>query len=43
MFKPYKALGYVTDQVAFGVRKSGSDTHVAVSVGRAWQVSQRKG
>jgi len=40
LFKPFRALGYITDDVPFVVQRRGKETSVTVSVGRAWQVSQ---
>ena len=38
VFKPFRALGYITDDVPFVVQRRGKETFVTVSVGRAWQV-----
>lgn len=38
LFKPFRALGYITDDVAFAVQRRGKETYVTVSVGRTWQV-----
>ncbi|GMH45573.1 hypothetical protein BSKO_13530 [Bryopsis sp. KO-2023] len=37
LFKPYRALGYISDPVPFVVRKTGTDFYVITSVGKAWQ------
>ena len=38
LFKPFRALGYITDDVAFAVQRRGKETYVTVSVGKSWQV-----
>ncbi|GFR50668.1 hypothetical protein Agub_g12918, partial [Astrephomene gubernaculifera] len=38
LFKPFRALGYITDNVPFAVNRRGKETYVTVSVGKAWQV-----
>ncbi|GLC36521.1 hypothetical protein PLESTM_000455900 [Pleodorina starrii] len=38
LFKPFRALGYITDNVPFAVNRKGKETYVTVSVGKAWQV-----
>ncbi|KAG2482597.1 hypothetical protein HYH03_018481 [Edaphochlamys debaryana] len=38
LFKPFRALGYITDNVPFAVSRRGKETYVTVSVGKAWQV-----
>ncbi|GAX75096.1 hypothetical protein CEUSTIGMA_g2540.t1 [Chlamydomonas eustigma] len=38
LFKPFRALGYITDNVPFAVQRRGKETFVTVSVGRTWQV-----
>lgn len=38
LFKPFRALGYITDNVPFAVNRRGKETFVTVSVGKAWQV-----
>lgn len=38
LFKPFRALGYITDDVPFAVTRRGKETYVVVSVGKAWQV-----
>ncbi|GIL66695.1 hypothetical protein Vafri_20180 [Volvox africanus] len=38
LFKPFRALGYITDNVPFAVNRLGKETFVTVSVGKAWQV-----
>ncbi len=39
LFQPFRALGYITDNVAFAVQRRGREAYVTVSVGRCWQVS----
>jgi hypothetical protein len=38
LFKPFRALGYITEDVPFAVQRRGKETYVTVSVGRTWQV-----
>eukprot|EP00983_Pelagomonas_calceolata_P057786 1145219-Pelagomonas_calceolata.AAC.3 len=38
LFKPFRALGYITDSVPFAVQRRGKETFVTVSVGRTFQV-----
>jgi hypothetical protein len=38
LFKPFRALGYITEDVPFAVQRRGKDTYAVVSVGRTWQV-----
>lgn len=38
LFKPFRALGYITDNVPFAVNRRVKETYVLVSVGKAWQV-----
>ena len=38
LFEPFRALGYITDDVPFAVQRRGKETFVTVSVGRTWQV-----
>ncbi|MEW5318032.1 MAG: hypothetical protein WDW38_009286 [Sanguina aurantia] len=38
LFKPFRALGYITDDVPFAVTRRGKETYVVVSVGKTWQV-----
>ncbi|PNH10160.1 WD repeat domain-containing protein [Tetrabaena socialis] len=38
LFKPFRALGYITDNVPFAVNRRGKETFVTVSVGKAWQI-----
>ncbi|GLI63849.1 hypothetical protein VaNZ11_006952 [Volvox africanus] len=38
LFKPFRALGYITDNVPLAVNRLGKETFVTVSVGKAWQV-----
>ncbi len=40
LFQPFRALGYITDDVPFAVQRRGAQTFVTVSVGKAWQVGQ---
>lgn len=39
LFQPFRALGYISDDVPFAVQRRGKETFVTVSVGKAWQVS----
>ncbi|KAG6500352.1 WD repeat-containing protein 36-like [Zingiber officinale] len=36
IFEPYRAIGYITTDVPFSVRRLGTETFVTVSVGKAW-------
>ncbi len=38
LFQPFRALGYISDDVPFAVQRRGKETFVFVSVGKAWQV-----
>lgn len=38
LFVPFRALGYITDDVPFAVQRRGKETFVTVSVGKSWQV-----
>ena len=38
LFQPFRALGYITDDVPFATQRLGQETFVTVSVGKAWQV-----
>jgi U3 small nucleolar RNA-associated protein 21 len=38
LFRPFRALGYITDDVPFAVQRRGKEAYVTVSVGRTWQV-----
>lgn len=38
LFQPFRALGYITEDVPFAVQRRGKATYVTVSVGRTWQV-----
>lgn len=38
LFQPFRALGYITEDVPFAVQRRGKETYVTVSVGRTWQV-----
>jgi hypothetical protein len=38
LFQPFRALGYITDDIPFAVQRRGKETFVTVSVGKAWQV-----
>lgn len=38
LFKPFRALGYITEDVPFAVQRRGKETYAVVSVGRTWQV-----
>jgi hypothetical protein len=39
LFQPFRALGYITEEVPFAVQRRGKETYVTVSVGRTWQVN----
>jgi hypothetical protein len=39
LFLPFRALGYITDDVPFAVQRRGKETFITVSVGKSWQVS----
>jgi hypothetical protein len=39
LFKPFRALGYITDDVPFAVQRRGKEAYVTVSVGQTWQAS----
>lgn len=43
LFQPFRALGYITDDVPFAVQRRGKETYVTVSVGKAWQVGGAAG
>ena len=38
LFQPFRALGYITENVPFAVQRRGKETFVTVGVGKAWQV-----
>eukprot|EP00198_Chlamydomonas_reinhardtii_P009303 XP_001698640.1 predicted protein [Chlamydomonas reinhardtii] len=38
LFKPFRALGYITDNVPFAVQRRGKETFVTTSVGKNFQV-----
>ena len=38
LFQPFRALGYITDDVPFAIQRRGKEVFVTVSVGKAWQV-----
>lgn len=38
IFEPFRAIGYITDNVPFSVQRLGTETFVTVSVGKAWQI-----
>ncbi len=38
LFAPFRALGYITDDVPFAIQRRGKETFVTVSVGRTWQL-----
>ena len=42
LFQPFRALGYITDDVPFAIQRRGRETYVTVSVGKAWQVVSRR-
>ena len=37
LFRPFRALGYISDNVPFAVQRRGKEAFVTVGVGRAWQ------
>ncbi len=39
LFAPFRALGYITDDVPFAVQRRGRESFVTVSVGSTWQAS----
>jgi hypothetical protein len=39
LFAPFRALGYITDNVPFAIQRRGRESFVTVSVGSTWQVS----
>lgn len=43
LFRPFRALGYITDDVPFAVQRRGKEAYVTVSVGRTWQVREMGG
>tara|TARA_B100001142_G_C14201617_1_gene604051 strand:+ start:168 stop:986 length:819 start_codon:yes stop_codon:yes gene_type:complete len=38
LFYPFRALGYITENVPFATQRRGTETFVTVSAGRAWQI-----
>ena len=38
LFAPFRALGYITEDVPFAVQRRGKEAYVTVSVGKCWQV-----
>jgi hypothetical protein len=38
IFEPFRALGYITDNVPFVVQRRGIETFVTVSVGKSFQI-----
>ncbi|KAL3516441.1 hypothetical protein ACH5RR_023343 [Cinchona calisaya] len=38
IFEPFRAIGYITNNVPFSVQRLGTETFVTVSVGKAWQI-----
>ena len=38
LFHPFRALGYITDDIPFAVQRLGREAFVTVSAGKAWQV-----
>lgn len=39
LFRPFRALGYISDDVPFAVQRRGKETFVTLGVGKAWQAS----
>ena len=37
LFQPFRALGYITDEVPFAVQRRGREVYVTVSTGTCWQ------
>lgn len=37
LFQPFRALGYITDDLPFAVQRRGREAYVTVSVGKCWQ------
>ena len=40
LFLPFRALGYITEDVPFATQRLGRETFVTVSVGNTWQVDK---
>ncbi|CAI9103007.1 OLC1v1001416C1 [Oldenlandia corymbosa var. corymbosa] len=38
IFEPFRAIGYIANNVPFSVKRLGMETFVTVSVGKAWQM-----
>ncbi|BDA46919.1 probable guanine nucleotide-binding protein subunit beta-like protein at C-terminar half [Coccomyxa sp. Obi] len=38
LFQPFRALGYITDEIPFAVQRLGREAFVTVSAGKAWQI-----
>jgi hypothetical protein len=38
IFEPFRALGYITDNVPFVIQRRGIETFVTVSVGKSFQI-----
>lgn len=38
LFKPFRALGHITDDTPFAVQRRGREAFVTLSVGQSWQV-----
>ncbi|KAK3263316.1 hypothetical protein CYMTET_27870 [Cymbomonas tetramitiformis] len=38
LFQPFRALGYVADDVPFAINRRGKEHFVTISVGKAWQI-----
>ncbi len=43
LFQPFRALGYITDDIPFAVQRLGREAFVTVSAGKAWQVRASNG
>ena len=41
LFLPFRAQGYITEDIPFATQRLGRETFVTVSVGNTWQVDQR--
>lgn len=41
LFQPFRALGYISDDVPFSVQRRGKENFVTVGVGKAWQVCDK--
>lgn len=37
LFQPFRALGYITDEVPFAIQRRGREVYITVSAGKCWQ------